>query len=278
MNATKDYYKILGLQQGASKEDIKKAYRELAKKYHPDVSKEPDSAEKFKEIQEAYEVLMDDGKRNMYENMRNNRGRGNFNFSFEDDLFTIFGEMFSGFTSHTGFRGETFSTHTFRYGVKLDELYNGCTKNIKINVNGGYRTIKFNIPPRTLPGYIIREKLNNMYVNINLVLEDEVYKNFFLRDGRLFYILELPFYDAILGTEVTIKHLDGRPIQLYIKSNSKDDDIMIVKDMGWGGNIHKDLFVILKIYSPRVDYNEEQLRLLEYFRDSVKKSESHETR
>ncbi len=56
----RDYYEVLGLSKGASKDEIKKAYRRLAKKYHPDVSKEENAIEKFKEVQEAYEVLSDD--------------------------------------------------------------------------------------------------------------------------------------------------------------------------------------------------------------------------
>src|SRR5699024_2385537 len=65
--AKRDYYDILGLDKNASKDDIKKAYRKLARKYHPDVSKEPNAAEKFKEVKEAYEVLSDEQKRAQYD-------------------------------------------------------------------------------------------------------------------------------------------------------------------------------------------------------------------
>src|SRR3982750_755291 len=65
----KDYYQIMGLQRGASAEEIKRAYRKLARKYHPDVSKEPNAEEKFKEIQEAYEVLKDPEKRAAYDQL-----------------------------------------------------------------------------------------------------------------------------------------------------------------------------------------------------------------
>ena len=62
-----DYYEILGVSKTASKVEIKKAYRKLARKYHPDVSKEDNAEEKFKEIQEAYAILSDDEKRKMYD-------------------------------------------------------------------------------------------------------------------------------------------------------------------------------------------------------------------
>ena len=63
----KDYYEVLGVSKDASSADIKSAFRRLAKKYHPDVSKEPDAAEKFKECQEAYAVLSDEQKRRQYD-------------------------------------------------------------------------------------------------------------------------------------------------------------------------------------------------------------------
>lgn len=65
--AKRDYYEVLGLNKSASKDDIKSSYRKLAKKYHPDINKEPGAEEKFKEVQEAYDVLYDDKKRQMYD-------------------------------------------------------------------------------------------------------------------------------------------------------------------------------------------------------------------
>ena len=63
----RDYYEVLGLSKGASEDDIKKAYRKLAKKYHPDINKAADAEEKFKEINEAYEVLSDPQKKATYD-------------------------------------------------------------------------------------------------------------------------------------------------------------------------------------------------------------------
>ena len=72
----KDYYKVLGLQKTASADDIKQAYRRLARKYHPDVSKEKDAEEKFKNLQEAYEVLKDPEKRTAYDQLGSNWKQG----------------------------------------------------------------------------------------------------------------------------------------------------------------------------------------------------------
>ena len=94
-----DYYQTLGVSKDASKEDIKKAYRDLAKKYHPDISKEPNATEKFKKISEAYAVLSDDTKKTQYDQF----GSSGFHqrYSQEDifrgfDINDIFGDMFGG--------------------------------------------------------------------------------------------------------------------------------------------------------------------------------------
>lgn len=105
---TKDYYKILGVDKTASKEEIKKSYRNLAIKWHPDKNKDPDALEKFKDISEAYQVLYDDNKRKDYDhiktytntntnvNYKSHNLNNPFNFGFSvKDPFEIFNEVFS---------------------------------------------------------------------------------------------------------------------------------------------------------------------------------------
>lgn len=103
----KDYYEILGVKKEASKEELKKAYRKLVKKYHPDVNKEADSEEKFKEIQEAYEVLSDESKREAYDQYGHagtagfNPGSGNGGYGYYQqgtpfDMGDIFNTFFGG--------------------------------------------------------------------------------------------------------------------------------------------------------------------------------------
>ena len=98
--AKRDYYEVLGLSKGASKEEIKRAYKKLSKKYHPDINKEADAEDKFKEIAEAYEVLSDDQKKAQYDQfghagMGQGAGFGGQDFGgfggFEDIFSSFFG-------------------------------------------------------------------------------------------------------------------------------------------------------------------------------------------
>ncbi|MGC9358127.1 MAG: molecular chaperone DnaJ, partial [Anaerolineae bacterium] len=97
-----DYYSVLGVARSASQEEIKIAYRKLARKYHPDVSKEPDAEERFKEVNEAYEVLSDPEKRNMYDRFGTVTPGGMGGFDGFRDPFDIFAEVF-GFGGLGGF-------------------------------------------------------------------------------------------------------------------------------------------------------------------------------
>ena len=106
MATKRDYYEVLGVSKDADPDTIKKAYRTLAKKYHPDINKSEDAPEKFKEVQEAYEVLSDETKKNLYDryghagvdpNAANNMGGGFGGFNFNDfDLGDVFSSFFGG--------------------------------------------------------------------------------------------------------------------------------------------------------------------------------------
>ena len=102
----KDYYKTLGVDKNASEDEIRKAFRELAKKYHPDVSKEANAEEKFKEIQEAYAVLSDKEKRQQYDTYGADgpqfQGFDFSGFDFSDIFSSIFGSGFGGRPSQYG--------------------------------------------------------------------------------------------------------------------------------------------------------------------------------
>ncbi|MBQ1447708.1 MAG: DnaJ domain-containing protein, partial [Erysipelotrichaceae bacterium] len=145
MATNRDYYEILGIDRNATEDQIKKAYRTLAKKYHPDVNKAPDAEEKFKEVNEAYSILSDPQKKATYDQYGkdglNNAGY-NTNFS-NDDLNDIFNSFFGGGFSDFGFGsfGSRSSRSSRTSPVKGRDTYMTMTIDFLDAVYGTERTI-----------------------------------------------------------------------------------------------------------------------------------------
>ena len=150
-----DYYEVLGLQKNASKDQIKQAYKTLAKKYHPDISKEKNAEEKFKELSEAYAVLSDDQKRAAYDQFGHDAFDQRYSREdiFRDFDFDIFRDIFSN-SNHSGFESifETFfgrgqrqerdGGDHLRYdiAITLEEAHHGVEKTISIQRNEACQT------------------------------------------------------------------------------------------------------------------------------------------
>ena len=193
----KDYYAVLGVSESATPEDIKKAYRKLARKYHPDVSKEENASDKFKDVGEAYEVLKDPEKRAEYDQLRKYGARADGSFQpppgwqsasgFGGGGYTeadarqfseFFEEMFGG-GRHGGVSGADFGGG-FRQGARmrgedvharlalfLEEAFNGCEKQVSFTVHEvddhgrmmpRQKTLKVKIPAGMREGQHIRLK------------------------------------------------------------------------------------------------------------------------
>jgi molecular chaperone DnaJ len=148
----RDYYEVLGIQKNAGPEQIKKAYREKAKQYHPDMNRDnkKEAEEKFKEVSEAYEVLMDPQKRQLYDQYGHDGVSQTFkgggfswdDFTHYDDLQDILGNLFGGsiFDDFFGFGGRRTQTRVQKGGdlhvilkVTLEEIVNSARKKFKIN-------------------------------------------------------------------------------------------------------------------------------------------------
>lgn len=187
----RDYYKILGVARSATAEEIKKSYRRLARKYHPDVSKEKDAESKFKEVQEAYEVLKDPEKRAAYDQLGSEWKSGQqfrpppqwasgFEFSgggagtrdahvFEEQGFSEFFSQLFGGHSPFGGTGRRQSAggrdHHARIDVELEEAFHGGTRTLELkrpevttdgSVQLGTHTVRVSIPAGVSDGQLIR--------------------------------------------------------------------------------------------------------------------------
>ena len=175
-----DYYAALGVERGASQEQIKKAYRRLAQKYHPDVSKEPDAEERFKQIAEAYATLKDAEKRAAYDDLGarpqgeefrpppewTRQHGGNQQFSFDDvdfaDLFTRFGARGgSPYGEHAAMPGQDFEVPV---EISIDDAFRGTTLELRLSMpdydaSGRLHRVPHNVKARIPPGAVDGQRL-----------------------------------------------------------------------------------------------------------------------
>ncbi len=286
----KDYYKILGVSRDATPEEIKRAYRKLARKYHPDVSKEPDAEEKFKAINEAYEVLKDPEKRKAYDQLGAHwrEGQGfqpppgweeRFGFrggGFTEGGFGDFSEFFEtlfgggGFRprGRTGFRTRGEDLHAKVY-IDLEDAYRGTTQTITLTVPevdpasgrlvDKHKRLQVKIPKGIQEGRKIRlagQGAPGMGGGPPGDLYLEVHfkpHRWFRVEGRDLY-LDLPVtpWEAALGDKVPVPTLDGR-VELKIPPGSQTDRKLRLKGKGLPGTPPGDQYVILKIHTPPAD-------------------------
>ena len=177
MASKRDFYEVLGISKTANADEIKRAYRKKAKQYHPDICKEPDAEEKFKEVQEAYEVLSDDNKRAAYdryghaafEQGAGGAGASGFGgFGFEDvDLGDIFGSFFGGGGSRRQRqngprRGDD---HLMRLEIDFMDAINGVKKDIKVMMQN------------VLIVMVVVQKHQTMYKHVRIVMVQELFLN-----------------------------------------------------------------------------------------------------
>jgi len=136
MNGKRDYYEVLGLGRAATKEDIKKAYRRLAREYHPDLNKDDDAEARFKEINEAYEVLSDEQRRSAYDRFGHAGLQGGFaDFGGFSDPFDLFEQFFTGFRRGARDRRGPRRGADLRYDLTItfEEAVFGAEKEIQIS-------------------------------------------------------------------------------------------------------------------------------------------------
>jgi curved DNA-binding protein len=283
----KDYYQTLGVARDASQEDIKRAYRKLARKYHPDVSKEPNAEARFKEVNEANEVLKDAEKRAAYDALGNNwragqdfrppPGGGNQEFHFSPDEAAEFSDFFSSLFGREFHRrpGETRrrrgQDQTVRIAIDLEEAYSGITRQLRLEVpeigadghsTSHARALNVRIPAGVTQGRQIRLSgqgapgvhggaAGDLYLEIELNPHTH-----FTPDGKDIH-LRLPIapWEAALGATVQVPTLGGA-VNLKIPPGSQSGRRMRLKGRGLPGEPAGDEIVVLEIVAPPAETEE----------------------
>ena len=293
----KDYYAVLGVDKKASQDDIKHAYRRLARKYHPDVSKEANAEEKFKNLQEAYEVLKDPEKRTAYdqlgsnwqagqefrpppgwdENARAHAGRGHYTFSeadmggFSDFFSQLFGRAGHG---QEGFQQQGSDQHA-KIMITLSEAFHGTSKTFQLQLPDRVKTIKVNIPSGAMPGQQLRlanqgnpgmggAPAGDLYLEID-VQSDPLYS---LKGRDVFITLPVTPWEAALGADIRIPTLGG-PVGLKLAPGAHAGQKLRLKGRGMPGKpAAGDQYAIVQIDAPAA-HTDEQRHLYEKMAKSM---------
>lgn len=264
----KDYYEVLNVPQGADADVIKSAYRKLARKYHPDVSKEPNAEERFKAVNEAYEVLKDPQKRAAYDQLRArgyqpgedfrpppNWGQG-FDFGTDDnggfsDFFeSLFGRVRGGARDARAPRSAR--DLRARIAIDLQRAHTGGSERVQV----AGKTLEVKIPAGIQPGQQIR--LAKQAPGGGDVLLEIQYREhpYFKVEGRDI-VLTLPIapWEAALGATVTVPTLAGA-VDLKIPAGSDTGKKLRLKGRGLPvGGAPGDQYVVLSIQTPAAEDN-----------------------
>lgn len=277
----KDFYEVLGISKGASKDEIKSAYRKAALKYHPDRNKAPDAEDHFKEINEAYEVLSNDQKKSAYDqfghaafdpNSGPSGGRtytqqnGPFNFTYTQsggnvggadfdfggfsNPFDIFEQFFGG--GSFGQSRQSRRLETYKISLSFLEAANGCQK--EVNIDGKRKNIK--IPAGVDDGQRIRFKEFILYIDVQ---PDKIFK----REGNdIFVTVTLSFSQAVLGTDIEVPTLTD-PIKIKVKSGTQPNTLVRLRGKGIpdvNGYGVGDLYIRLMVEVPtKLNFRQKEL-------------------
>jgi curved DNA-binding protein len=295
----KDYYAILGVKRDAPQDEIKKAYRRLARKYHPDISKEPDAEARFKDVGEAYEVLSDPEKRAAYDKIGSNWKAGQefkpppnwdagFQFSgggYTGADFGGFSDFFEELFGRGRFTGSRQRSTTFRMQgenqyakivIRLEDAYHGSRQTVTlsravVDKNGHVRTephtLQITIPKGITEGQHIRLEGQGMpgigggpSGDLFLEIAFAEHPLFHAKGRDIYYTLPVTPWEAALGAKVTVPTLGGN-VELKIPHNSQGGRKLRLKGRGLSTATKSgDQYVTLRIVVPEAK-TEQQKKL-----------------
>ncbi|UOG91005.1 MAG: DnaJ domain-containing protein [Candidatus Thiothrix sulfatifontis] len=264
----KDYYQVLGLTKEATQDDIKRVYRKLARKYHPDISKEVNAEEQFKEVGEAYEVLKDPEKRAAYDQLgedlkaqrdfrpppSNGAAGTGQSADFDDFLTNLFGQRGRGGAGRTqSMQGE--DSH-FNVSIDLEDAYRGATRSLNLRAAQQERTLNVKIPKGVKQGQHIRlQGQGSSGINGgaagDLYLEIAFNPHPLYRVEALDVYLELPLapWEAALGGNIKVPTPDSA-VDMKIPPNSSTGRKLRLKGRGIPAQTPGDFYVTLKVVLP----------------------------
>ncbi|MES2257272.1 MAG: DnaJ C-terminal domain-containing protein [Pseudomonadota bacterium] len=278
----KDYYAALGVDKTAGADEIKKAYRKLVRKYHPDVSKEPDADHKTKELNEAYGVLGDADKRAAYDELGKPQYRAGqqfrpppdwgAGFSSSDHADTSDSDFFADLFAHVGGRGRRGGSFPVpgedshaQIEIALADAYHGATRTISLRIpetdmQGRVvtreRTLNVNIPKGVAPGQQLRlggqghpgsggAPAGDLYLEIRFE-DDARYRV----DGRdVFETVPVAPWEAALGAEIAVPTPSGR-VSVTVPPGSQQGRKLRLKGRGIPGKQAGDLYLLLELVLP----------------------------
>ncbi len=271
----KDYYTIMGVKRDASEKEIKTAYRRLARKYHPDLNNEPDAEEKFKELGEAYEVLKDAKKRQMYDQYGTESDKMNQQ-NTEPPYSQAWTDMGHAFHGAEGFDADLFESLFGRRGfhqqpkggadlyghiqISLEEAYAGVNKEINLPTPGQtkHQTLRIKIPAGIKNGQKIRlagkgevasmatASAGDLYITINV----DRHPIFDLVENDVYMTLPITPWEAALGATVKVPTLGGF-VDLKIPAKSQAGQTLRLKGRGFHAKTNGDQYILLKILIPQ---------------------------
>ncbi len=286
----KDYYATLGVEKTASQDEIKRAFRKLARKYHPDVSKEADAEARFKDVAEANEALSDPERRAAYDDIsrRHQRGQefdpatsgmgGGFEFSgrgggfegaadFSDFFESIFGRAAGRQPGHHGMNAQG-NDHHARIAINLEDAFRGARRTISLRmpvqdasgqVSMQQRQLDVNIPKGVREGQHLRLSGQGA-AGIGGGSPGDLYLEIafnphprFRVDGRDIYV-DLPVapWEAALGASIAAPTPEGE-VQMTIPVGSRQGRKLRLRGRGLPGNPAGDLYVVIELTLPSAD-------------------------
>ncbi len=302
----KDYYEVMGVARGATQDEIKRAYRKLARKYHPDVSKEADAEERFKSLGEAYEVLKDPEKRAAYDQLGSNwQGGQDFNappdwdagFEFSGGGFTggdsanysdFFEELFGrahaaqGAGRPRGFHARGQDRHA-KILLDLQDSFEGATRAINLqvpeltpdgHVTTRTRTLNIKIPKGIREGQKIRlsgqgdpGQGNATAGDLYLEIDFKPHPLYRAEAHDLYLDLPVAPWEAALGATVKVPTPEG-VVELKVPAFSAQGKKMRLKGRGIPAKQPGDLYVVLQIALPEAN-TEQAKKLYQQMQDEL---------